>query len=108
MSDFSSKKKLPKIYQSRVVTENNKRCFYSKNEGNNNIKNDMVVSKYNNLNVIEIIDDLLKNNVMYSSEVTLVLKNRKIRTRIIKRYDNYILTIDNDKINCNDIIDILE
>lgn len=107
MNNFSNKKKLPKIYQSRVITENNKKCFYSKNEGNDNLKNDIVISKSSNLNVIERIDELLKNNVMYSSEVTLILKNNKIRTRIIKRYDNYILTIDNDKINCNDIIDIL-
>ena len=33
---FNNEKKLPKIYKTKVNTENNKKCFYSKNE---NIKN---------------------------------------------------------------------
>lgn len=111
---FNNEKKLPKIYKTKVNTENNKKCFYSKNE---NIKNtinsykELVNNSNNNCNnktVKEKINNLIKPNTMYSNELTLILKNKKIRTRIIRKYDNYILTIDNEKIKYDDILEILE
>lgn len=103
---FNNDKQLPKIYKSKVYTENNKKCFYSKNEDIDDfIRN---YPKYDKETIKMKINLLLNTNTLYSNELTLLLKNKKIRTRIIRKFDSYILTIDNDKILYDDIIDILE
>lgn len=104
----SNEKELPKIYKSIVATEKNKKYFYSKNEINNVLTKKTQTNKTNNSNIKEKVSHILKPNMLYSNEVTIILKNNKIRTRIIRKYDNYILTIDNDKIDYSEIIDILE
>ena len=104
----NNKKELPKIYKSIVTTEKNKKYFYSKNEINNVLTKKTQTNKANNLDIKEKVSRILKPNMLYSNEVTLILKNNKIRTRIIRKYDNYILTIDNNKIDYSEIIDILE
>jgi len=106
---INNEKKLPKIYKSKVNTENNKKCFYSKNENIDNFTiNNFSYYKNNKEIIKKKIDLFLNTNMLYSNELTLVLKNKKIRTRIIRKYDNYILTIDNDKILYDEILEVLE
>lgn len=103
----NNENQLPKIYKSKVTTEINKKYYYSKNESINNFT--INGPKKNNAdNIKDKINNLLKENMIYSNEITLILKNNKIRTRIIRKYDNYILTIDNDKIKYDEIIEILD
>ena len=94
--------KLPNIYKGNCSKSTNKKVYYSK-EGDNVINK--VISK--NKDVGSKIEDLFRNsNMNYTNEVRVILKDRVVTTRFIKKIDNYILTIDNEKINYNDILDI--
>lgn len=95
---------LPNIYKGNCSKSTNKKVYYSK-EGNVDVRKKKVIVK--NKDIGSKIDDLFKNsNMNYTDEVKVILKDRVVTTRFIKKIDNYILTIDNERINYNDILDI--
>lgn len=95
-------KKLPEIYHAKINVNNNKKCYYDKLIKEKEIENNKTSIS---VDIKDHIKQLLKNR-MYSDEIEIVLKNNKLKTRVVKLYDNYILTIDNQKIIYDDIIEI--
>lgn len=93
-------KKLPKIYQNEIDKEirNNK----------NLCKVEEVDSrKMNNIEVNEFIDNLF-NTTGYAFNIPVIIKtnNNIYDTSVIIKKNGYLLTIDRDKINIDNIISI--
>ena len=60
-----------------------------------------------NRNVLQKINDIFSSpNYVYKANVEIVLKDKTVNKRIIGRNKNYIITMDNELIPVNDIIDI--
>lgn len=93
-------KDLPKVFQNKInkVFNNNKQIYYS-----NTSNNQPIDSK----NVSQKINDIFSSpNYVYKANVEITLKDKTITKRIIGRNKNYIITMDNDLIPINDIVDI--
>ena len=86
-------KKLPNIYRGEV-------------KSNNNIKVSHTTNEEKKLNPKQIINDLFKRNHIYKQEVYIETNDKKINTKIIGRTDSHIITINNDVIKIDEIIDI--
>lgn len=97
---------LPKIFKNKNVHSNNLKTYYSlekdikKNNNNLDYDNKTVSEKLN-----KIMDT--RNRFMFTENVIIETDNKKYDTKIISRNDEYILTIDNDKILINDIKNII-
>jgi len=62
---------------------------------------------YKNLTVIEKIDKLLnRNGYIFNVDVFIITKEKKYNTKIAGKVNNHIITLDNDIININDIIEL--
>lgn len=94
-------KDLPKIYHNSENKKfnNNEEVFYS----NNHNENINLSTKTINQKINEIFSS---PNYVYKATVEITLKDKIITKRIIGRNKNYIITMDNDLIPINDIIDI--
>lgn len=101
-------KELPKIFRNTVSHNNNKTTFYSKNEDDTLINSDICNNCDDNRDTTEKLDDIINNinRFGFSKEVEIVTKSKRYKTRIVTRIGNYIITIDNEKIDINDILEI--
>lgn len=93
---------LPKVYHSKINKKmnNNKNIYYSANkEKNEIIKSDKTVQQ-------KINEIFSSPNYVYKANVEIVLKDKTINRRIIGRNKSYIITMDNELIKVEDIIDI--
>lgn len=98
-------KKLPEIYKEVVKTNNNKNVYYSRNESvSTNIKKENNKTSSINLENLNDIFKLGKNN--YTEKVRIKTKDRVYETRLIRRNNSKLLTIDNDIINENEVISL--
>ena len=90
--------KKPKVFQNTISKKlnNNRNLSVTKN---NEIKQDNNVTK----KIDKIFND---RNYIYKANVDIVLKDKIVNKKIIGKIDNYLLTIDNEKILIDDIIDI--
>lgn len=62
---------------------------------------------YHNLTVLEKIDKLLnRNGYIFNVDVEIVTKDKKYQTKIAGKVNNHIITLDNNIININDIIEL--
>ncbi len=88
---------LPKVFHNNNKKfTNNKSVFYSKNNNEVDIKN-----------IYQKINDIFSSpNYIYKANVEISLKDKTIIKRIIGRNKDYLITIDNDLIKINDILDI--
>lgn len=79
--------------------KNNEKVFYSKN---NSI--DRSVEK---VDVLKKINEIFRSNdFVYKADVVITLENRKINTTIIARNNSSLITMDNEVIKINEILDI--
>lgn len=88
----------PKVFQnnSNKLFSNNKVVFYSKGNSEPNTKN-----------IYQKINDIFSSpNYIYKANVEIILKDKVITKRIIGRNKDFLITMDNDLIRINDILDI--
>jgi len=98
-------KKLPEIYKEVININNNKNTFYSKNEIGTITNNKNIVVNNNTLSDnLKSIFLLGKNS--YTKKVRVITKDISYETRLVRRNNGKILTIDNDTINESDIISL--
>ena len=94
------KKDLPKVYANPIDKDirNNDNIFYGKNE---ELKLDR------NINVYEKINQIFASpHHVYKSNVLVKTKKGEIKTTIIGKTGNFLLTLNGKKINMLDILDI--
>ena len=108
-------KKMSKKHE-KCTTQNNKKIIIFC--GNYNSGKSIVLALFTKIlfkkskknlviNFNEKINDIFSSpNYIYKANVEITLKDKKIVKRIIGRNKNYIITMDNDLISINDIIDI--
>lgn len=95
-------KELPKVFHNNINKkfENNRSVFYGNNKNNE-------TSTIDTRNVSQKINDIFSSpNYVYKANVEITLKDKKVTKRIIGRNKSYIITMDNDLIPINDILDI--
>lgn len=79
--------------------KNNEKVFYSKN---NSI--DRSIEK---VDVLKKINEIFRSNdFVYKADVVITLENCKINTTIIARNNSSLITMDNEVIKINEILDI--
>ena len=87
----------PKVFRNNINKNfsNNKNVYYYKNE---------IV---NTKNIHQKINDIFASpSYIYKANVEIYLKDKTISKRIIGRNKDYLITMDNDLIRIDDIIDI--
>ena len=95
-------KKMPKVFANKIDKEvgNNERVYYGNEERNHEFKND-------GSNVNQKINQIFgSSKYVYKADVIIKLKDKTISKKIIGRNRNQLITMDNELININDIIDI--
>ena len=103
-------KKLPEVFHNSIDKKltNNEDIFYSVKENKDIIK-DNKVNK--NLNVSKSIrtkinEIFASSSYVYKASVIIKTKDNTINKRIIGRNSKYLITMDNEKIDIDSIIDI--
>lgn len=105
----------PKIFENKIdkLIRNNKEMFDSSKEiidlinSNESEKINNKVSKEANTNVIDKITNLLNTNgYIFNISVSIKTKDKEYNTHIASVINNHIITLDNDIINIDDVIDI--
>lgn len=99
-------KKLPKVFANKIDKElkNNKTVYYNKNEERKIEEKDPLSSI---LTVNQKINQIFSSaRYVYKADVVITTKNGKLNKRIIGRNRNELITMDNEVINIDDIIDI--
>ena len=109
-------KKLPKIFQNDLskIINNNKSVCYLKNENDKVVENTKIketketTHHENNLKEITNILDKIFNGLGYSYNIPLEIKtsDKIYNTSLIAKTNNNVITIDNEIIPINNIIDI--
>lgn len=91
-------KKLPKIYKQDIKKRitNNNTVYYSKTTP---LKKEPL-----NINVEEFLDGLFKEpGYLFNKALIIKTKTKTYDTAIVKKSDNYIYTLSEDKIKISDI-----
>lgn len=94
------KKDLPRVYANPIDKDirNNNDVYYGKNEE---------TRSSNKVNVYEKINQIFASpHHVYKSNVLIKTKNGEIRTTIVGKSGNYLLSLNGEKINMIDIVDI--
>lgn len=90
-------KKLPNIYKNTIDKKisNNKEVCHLKNSDSNK-------------SILEKIDYIfMDDHYSYNILVNIVTSNRIYDTYLVSRTDDYVVTLDNDIININDIKELI-
>ena len=98
-------KKLPKVFANKIDKElkNNEIVYYNKNEDRKIEEKDPLSSLTVNQKINQIFSS---TRYIYKADVVVTTKNGKMNKRIIGRNRNELITMDNEVINVNDILDI--
>ena len=99
-------KKLPKVFANKIDKNlnNNETVYYNKNEERKIEEKDPLTSI---LTVNQKINQIFSSaRYVYKADVIITTKNGKMNKRIIGRNRNELITMDNEVINVNDILDI--
>ena len=99
-------KKLPKVFANKIdkSLNNNETVYYNKNETREIEEKDDLSSIFT---VNQKINQIFSSaRYVYKADVVITTKNGKMNKRIIGRNRNELITMDNEVINVNDIIDI--
>ena len=99
-------KKLPKVFANKIDKNlnNNETVYYNKNEERKIEEKDPLSSI---LTVNQKINQIFSSaRYVYKADVIITTKNGKLNKRIIGRNRNELITMDNEVINIDDIIDI--
>lgn len=98
-------KKLPKVFANKIDKElnNNATVYYDKNE----VRNEQKDNSNSIFTVNQKINQIFSSaRYVYKADVIITTKNGKVNKRIIGRNRNELITMDNEVINVNDILDI--
>ena len=98
-------KKLPKVFANKIDKElkNNATVYYDKNE----VRNEQKDNSNSIFTVNQKINQIFSSaRYVYKADVIITTKNGKMNKRIIGRNRNELITMDNEVINVNDILDI--
>ena len=102
-------KKLPEIFHNTIDKKlnNNEDYYYSANN-NKEIKEEKKVNKINyKKNIRQKINEIFASpSYVYKASVVIKTKDNTINKRIIGRNSKYLITMDNEKIDIDNIIDI--
>ena len=105
--------KKPKVFENQIDKniKNNKVVFDSSKEDENIIleKDSRNIDSNNNKNisVVDKITQLLnRNGYIFNVLVTIITRDGEYKTHIASVVNNHIITLDNDIINIDSIIDI--
>ncbi len=97
-------KKLPKVFANKIdkkITNNNEVFYENKKEVKEDVK-----PKFE-LNVNQKINQIFSSSrYVYKADVVITLKDKKVTKKIIGRNKTSLITMDNELISVNDIIDI--
>lgn len=95
------KEELPKVYANKIDRNlnNSQDIYYQDHTENNNSKDVRSVNK-------KISDIFNSSNFIYKSRVKITTYDKTFTKTIVGRKNNSLLTMDNEIININDIIDI--
>lgn len=98
------KKELPRVYGLNVDHDTNSKMSYNKFEEEKMEKKERsVYEKTVPQKIKEIFNSV---NYIYKVDVIIETKEGSFKKRIIGRTNNYLITIDNERIAIDDIIDI--
>ena len=98
-------KKLPKVFANKIDKNlnNNETVYYDKNE----VRNEQKDNSSSIFTVNQKINQIFSSaRYVYKADVIITTKNGKMNKRIIGRNRNELITMDNEVINVNDILDI--
>ena len=102
-------KKLPEIFHNTIDKKlnNNEDVFYSA-ENNDEIKEEKKTNKINyKKSIRQKINEIFASpSYVYKASVIIKTKDSTINKRIIGRNSKYLITMDNEKIDIDNIIDI--
>lgn len=105
------KKGLPSVFANRRVgiINNNEETYYSKESEKNNIKsNDIIMDdNFRKILINKKINDLFNSSsFVYKVNVIITTKEGDKNVALIAKGKDSLLTITNEKINIDDILDI--
>ena len=98
-------KKLPKVFANKIDKNlnNNETVYYNKNE----VRSEQKDNSSSIFTVNQKINQIFSSaRYVYKADVIITTKNDKMNKRIIGRNRNELITMDNEVINVNDILDI--
>lgn len=98
-------KKLPKVFANKIDKNlnNNATVYYDKNE----VRSEQKDNSSSIFTVNQKINQIFSSaRYVYKADVIITTKNGKMNKRIIGRNRNELITMDNEVINVNDILDI--
>ena len=98
-------KKLPKVFANKIDKNlnNNETVYYNKNE----LRSEQNDNSNSIFTVNQKINQIFSSaRYVYKADVIITTKNGKMNKRIIGRNRNELITMDNEVINVNDILDI--
>lgn len=103
-------KKLPEVFHNSIDKKltNNEDIFYSVKENKDIIKDNKVNKNLNvNKSIRAKINEIFaSSSYVYKASVIIKTKDNTINKRIIGRNSKYLITMDNEKIDIDSIIDI--
>lgn len=108
--------KKPKIFENNIDKKinNNKEVFDSTkevleiiNSKNEKMLNNNLDNRNNDISIVDKITQLLNTNgYIFNIDVLIKTKDNEYNTHIASVINNHIITLDNDIINIDDVIDI--
>ncbi len=96
-------KKLPKVFANKIdkPLNNNETVYYNRNEKKEPIKNSSRLTINQKINQI-----FGSSRYVYKADVIITTKTGNLNKKIIGRNKNQLITLDNEIIPIDDIIDI--
>lgn len=105
-------KKLPEVFHNSIDKKlnNNEDFYYSANNSNDNNTNDKKIDNREinfNKSIHQKINEIFASSgYVYKANVKITTNDGIINKRIIGRNNKYLITMDNEKIPIDNIIDI--
>ena len=95
------------VFDSETNIESNNIDSLRNNNINNNDYLYIEEDDYRNLSIVDKIEKLLnRNGYIFNVDVIIKTKDRVYKTKIAGKVNNHLITLDNDIINIDDIIDL--
>ncbi len=100
------KEKFPEIFKNKIDNVKSKiqKEYYFRNDSNEEVSD----TKISRSELLTKINNIFKNkDFIYQADINIIYKNNEIiRKKIISIKDNFLITLDNEKISIDDIKDI--
>lgn len=98
-------KKIPKVFANKIDRKIENNEIYSYTRNNEDFKDD--ISKEDNLDINSKINNIFKSkDYIYKVDVNIKLKDGVVSKRVIGKKNGYLITMDNELIKIDDILDI--